>query len=53
MTAIDDKYMKVGGAQSFLGQPTTPEFITPNGLGSYRHYKGGSIYWNQTMPEDF
>ena len=53
MTAIDDKYALLGGAQSFLGQPTTPEYTTPNGLGSYRHYQGGSIYWNQAMPVAF
>jgi uncharacterized protein with LGFP repeats len=53
MSAIDDKYAQLGGAQSFLGQPTTPEHVTPNGLGSYRHFQGGSIYWNQTMPVAF
>ncbi len=49
MSAIDDKYLLLGGAQGFLGQPTSPELLTPNGLGSYRHYQGGSIYWNHSL----
>jgi uncharacterized protein with LGFP repeats len=53
MSAIDDKYAQLGGAQSFLGQATTPEHVTPNGLGSFRHFQGGSIYWNHTMPIAF
>jgi uncharacterized protein with LGFP repeats len=45
MTYIDDKYVELGGATSFLGAPLFPEErSTPNGLGSYRHYAGGSIY---------
>lgn len=50
MTEIDDKYNILGGASSFLGQPTDIERITPNGLGRYRHYQGGSIYWHQAVP---
>jgi len=50
MTPIDDKYSQLGGAQSFLGQPTTPEWPTPNGAGSFRHYQGGSIYWKYAFP---
>jgi uncharacterized protein with LGFP repeats len=53
MTAIDEKHFLLGGAQGFLGQPTTPELPTPNGLGSYRHYQGGSIYWNHATPVAF
>lgn len=53
MTAIDDKYNVLGGAQGFLGQPITPELPTPNGLGLYRHYEGGSIYWNSTEPKAY
>jgi uncharacterized protein with LGFP repeats len=53
MSAIDDKYLMLGGAQGFLGQPTSPELRTPNGLGSYRHYQGGSIYWNHSFPVAF
>ena len=53
MTIIDDKYFELNGAQGFLGQPTGPELITPNGLGSYRHYQGGSIYWKHALPVAF
>ena len=53
MSAIDDKYAALGGAGGFLGLAQTPEFITPNGLGSYRHFAGGSIYWKHTFPLAF
>lgn len=46
MSEIDDKYNQLGGSSGFLGQPTSPEQATPNGLGRYRHYQGGSIYWS-------
>ena len=50
MSAIDDKYLALGAAASFLGNPTTAECLTPNGQGSYRHYQGGSIYWKHALP---
>ena len=53
MSIIDDKHVALGGAGGFLGQPVTPEFPTPNGLGSFRHYQGGSIYWKHTIPLAF
>jgi uncharacterized protein with LGFP repeats len=46
-TAIDTKYAAVGGA-AVLGAPTTPEYDTPRGDGSYRFFTGGAIYWNRT-----
>jgi hypothetical protein len=45
-TPISDKYAQLGGAGGFLGQPTTAETPTPDGVGRYRHYEGGSIYWH-------
>jgi hypothetical protein len=45
MTAIDLKYQSMGGASSFLGAPATPETACPDGVGRYRHYAHGSIYW--------
>src|SRR5262249_47489998 len=45
-TPIDDKYNALGGAGSFLGAPTIPESTAPDGVGKYRHYAGGSIYWH-------
>ncbi len=46
MTEIDKKYAALGGASGFLGAPTGPELKTPDGIGAYRHYKSGSIYWS-------
>jgi endonuclease/exonuclease/phosphatase family metal-dependent hydrolase len=45
MSAIDQKYEQLGGLDGFLGAPTTPE-VTPDGVGRFRHYAGGSIYWS-------
>lgn len=50
MSEIDDKYNLLGGAGGFLGQPLDVEKATPNGLGRYRHYHGGSIYWHHSFP---
>lgn len=52
MSEIDDKYNLQGGATGFLGQPIDVEKSTPNGLGRYRHYQGGSIYWHHAIPWD-
>lgn len=46
MSAIDDKYAKLGGANGFLGKPTSAETTCPDKVGHYRHYEHGSIYWN-------
>ncbi|MCB0064179.1 MAG: hypothetical protein KDE19_18780 [Caldilineaceae bacterium] len=46
MSAIDDKYAVLGGANSFLGKPVIPESSTPDGIGAFRHYEFGSIYWS-------
>ncbi|MEO8053153.1 MAG: hypothetical protein ABI833_22335 [Acidobacteriota bacterium] len=46
MSDIDVKYAALGGPGGFLGSPTTGESLTPDGLGRFRHYQGGSIYWN-------
>ena len=45
-SAISEKYKQLGGADSFLGAPTTPEATTPDGAGSFRHYQQGSIYFH-------
>jgi len=42
--AIRDKWMELGGKQSFLGDATTNETPTPDGIGRYNHFQGGSIY---------
>ena len=43
MSVQTTRSMKRSVAQGFLGPPTTDERVTPNSLGSYRHYQGGSI----------
>ena len=42
---IREKWLSLGGASSFLGQPLTDELTTPDGVGRYNHFQGGSIYW--------
>jgi uncharacterized protein with LGFP repeats len=44
-SAIDQKYDSLGGKSSFLGAATTEERTCPDGVGRYRAYQGGSIYW--------
>ena len=46
MSAIDEKYVALGGVRSFLGQPTTPEQDCPDHRGCFRHSQSGSIYWS-------
>jgi len=46
MSAIDDKYSALGGAGGFLGAPKTAETACPDGVGRYRHFTNGSIYWH-------
>jgi beta-lactamase class A len=42
----DEHYAALGGAEGFMGQPTGPELGTPDGVGRYRGYQGGAIYWS-------
>ncbi len=44
--AIRDKYEALGWEKSFLGYPTTDETPTPDGVGRFNHFQGGSIYWH-------
>lgn len=46
MSKIDSKYTKLGGDNGFLGKPTSKETTCPDGVGHYRHYEHGSIYWH-------
>jgi uncharacterized protein with LGFP repeats len=46
VTAIDDKYTALGGPGGWLGSPTGPESTPPDGVGRFRHYANGSIYWS-------
>jgi uncharacterized protein with LGFP repeats len=42
---IGKKYNSLGGPNGFLGEPTTDETGTPDGVGRFNHFKNGSIYW--------
>src|SRR5665811_2271589 len=46
VSAVDEHYAALGGAEGFMGQPTGPELGTPDGVGRYRGYQGGAIYWS-------
>jgi len=43
--AIAQKWQSLGGAGGFLRQPLTNETPTPDGVGRFNHFQGGSIYW--------
>lgn len=43
---IEQKYQALGGSGGFLGAPQGPETTCPDGVGRFRHYAGGSIYWH-------
>ncbi|MGW2834648.1 LGFP repeat-containing protein [Streptomyces sp. NPDC001286] len=38
-------YARMGGTRGFLGYPLTDETGTPDGVGRYNHFEGGSVYW--------
>jgi hypothetical protein len=42
---IRDKWRSLGGEGGSLGFPITDETSTPDGIGRYNHFRGGSIYW--------
>ena len=44
--AIQAEWAFLGWENSFLGFPVTNENTTPNGLGKYNVFQGGSIYWS-------
>ena len=41
-------YDSLGGSRGFLGFPTTDEIATPDGVGAYNDFTGGSVYWSPT-----
>ena len=43
--AIRDKWLTLGGEKGFLGAPLTNETTTPDKIGRFNHFQGGSIYW--------
>jgi LGFP repeat-containing protein len=42
---IRAKYNAFGSAGGILGLPTTDETSTPDNVGRFNHFQGGSIYW--------
>jgi len=47
--AIRAKYSALGGSSGLLGYPTTDETTTPDGVGRFNHFDGGSIYWKPSI----
>ena len=43
--SIRDHWAGLGWEQGFLGFPVTGEMATPDGVGRFNHFEGGSIYW--------
>ncbi|HIW95879.1 MAG TPA: hypothetical protein H9867_05265 [Candidatus Corynebacterium gallistercoris] len=43
---IRDKWSSLGWERSLLGYPLTDEITTPDGVGRFNHFQGGSIYWS-------
>jgi uncharacterized protein with LGFP repeats len=43
--AIRLKWAQLRGERGFLGYPVTDETGTPDGVGRFNHFQGGSIYW--------
>lgn len=39
------KYKALGGPTGILGFPNTDETGTPDSIGRFNHFQGGSIYW--------
>lgn len=48
-SAIEARYAALGGQGGFLGRATTEERTAPDGVGRYRHFEGGSIYWHPRL----
>ncbi len=46
--AIRDRYNALGGAAGALGLPLTDESGTPDGIGRFNHFQGGSIYFTES-----
>jgi uncharacterized protein with LGFP repeats len=44
--SIRELWSALGWETSFLGYPVTDETTTPDGVGRYTHFQGGSIYWS-------
>ncbi|MDP9401763.1 MAG: hypothetical protein M3P85_00180 [Actinomycetota bacterium] len=45
--AIFDRWRAAGGHGGELGFPLTDETTTPDTIGKFNHFEGGSIYWTK------
>jgi uncharacterized protein with LGFP repeats len=45
--AFRDAWSLTGWERGPLGYPTTDVAATPDGLGRYQHFQGGSVYWSR------
>jgi uncharacterized protein with LGFP repeats len=43
------KYQDLGFEHGFLRLPLTDELGTPDGMGRFNHFEGGSIYWTPDL----
>ncbi|KAB1504533.1 hypothetical protein F7230_01835 [Corynebacterium sp. 320] len=43
---IRDAWARGGWEHSVLGYPITDELPTPDGVGRFNHFQGGSVYWS-------
>lgn len=43
---IRHKWSQIGWERGILGYPLTDEWQTPDGLGKFNHFQGGSIYYH-------
>src|SRR4030095_3498212 len=48
---IPAPWASLGWERSFLGYPLTDETGTPDGVGRYNHFQGGSIYFTPATGE--
>ncbi|AEF43053.1 LGFP repeat-containing protein [Hoyosella subflava] len=46
--AILDRYLAMGGPNSWLSLPNSPEYTNPDGVGKRSQFLNGSIYWHPT-----
>ncbi|WP_158307400.1 LGFP repeat-containing protein [Hoyosella subflava] len=44
--AILQRYKAMGGRDSWLGLPNSPEYTNPDGIGKRSQFLNGSIYWH-------
>lgn len=43
------KWEALGWETGVLGYPTSDELATPDGVGRFNHFQGGSIYWTAAL----